>query len=184
MIRIEDGDYVACLCEGHCEAAVMDLLLDDDLLSFDRGQLLEEAVLPTKFFRDPKLFCDRYLTMDYEGGKVVTLLVQDRKNAKYKIRQPYDEKVRETFYAITAPEIEMLMIHSLGLYDSYKKHSSKMKPSRFLSEELRKKTSEIKSTAFVRSFYAKHDLPSALKEHRRKSQKLGRGELFLADLLA
>ena len=37
--------YIACLCEGSAENAVMDLLLDDDRLKFTRDDLLEGEVL-------------------------------------------------------------------------------------------------------------------------------------------
>ena len=63
--------------------------------------------------------------MDYEGGRVVVLVIQDRKGVKYSIKNPYSEKVRFITYAITAPEVEMLMIHSLGYYEDYKKQKTK-----------------------------------------------------------
>lgn len=96
MIDIDDGDYVACICEGHSEITIMNLLLGDDSLCFKREKLLNGEVLSTRYYRDSNLFCNRYLTMDYEGGRVVVLVIQDRKGVKYSIKNPYSEKVRSS----------------------------------------------------------------------------------------
>lgn len=45
MIDIDDGDYVACICEGHSEITIMNLLLGDDSLCFKREKLLDGEVL-------------------------------------------------------------------------------------------------------------------------------------------
>ena len=38
-------DLVACLCEGSMEQAIMEILLDNNRLIFEREQLLEEEIL-------------------------------------------------------------------------------------------------------------------------------------------
>lgn len=182
MTALGDG-YIACICEGHSEMVIMDLLLDGGLLEFGRDRLLDKKALSDKFFRNPRLLCDRYIAMDFGRDGLDLLLVQDRKNARYKVKGPFLDKIASMTYAVTAPEIEMLMIHSLELYGEYKKRSSKMKPSDFLAESLKTKKSVIKSRDFIEKFYSRHDLTAAIREHKRKSQPLGRGELFLADLL-
>ena len=40
---MELAKYKACICEGAAENAVMDILLDADLLVFSREEMLEEA---------------------------------------------------------------------------------------------------------------------------------------------
>lgn len=42
---MELAKYKACICEGAAENAVMDILLDADLLVFSREEMLEEAVI-------------------------------------------------------------------------------------------------------------------------------------------
>lgn len=37
--------YKACICEGSAEEAVIDILIDNDLLIFKREELLEERVI-------------------------------------------------------------------------------------------------------------------------------------------
>ena len=47
--------YKACICEGSAENAIMDILLDHDLLIFSREEMLEEKVIRC---RDGKRFED------------------------------------------------------------------------------------------------------------------------------
>ena len=43
------GKYIACICEGGAERAILDLLLDNYKLIFEREDLIEE-VCRSKFF--------------------------------------------------------------------------------------------------------------------------------------
>lgn len=38
---MELAEYKACICEGAAEAAIIDILLDNDLLIFSRKDMLE-----------------------------------------------------------------------------------------------------------------------------------------------
>ena len=42
---MELARYKACTCEGSAERAIMDILLDNDLLIFTREEMLEEEVI-------------------------------------------------------------------------------------------------------------------------------------------
>ncbi len=42
---MELAKYKACICEGSAENAIMDILLDNDLLIFTREEMLEEEVI-------------------------------------------------------------------------------------------------------------------------------------------
>lgn len=46
----------------------------------------------------------------------------------------------------------MLMIHSLGYYEDYKKQKTKLKPSTYLSNKIKTKTATIKSKEFIQDF--------------------------------
>lgn len=50
--------YKACICEGSAENAIMDILLDHDLLIFSREEMLEEKVIRC---RDGKRFEEQFL---------------------------------------------------------------------------------------------------------------------------
>lgn len=42
---MELAKYKACICEGAAENAIMDVLLDEELLVFSREEMLEESVI-------------------------------------------------------------------------------------------------------------------------------------------
>ena len=42
---MELARYKACICEGSAERAIIDILLDNDLLIFTRDEMLEEEVI-------------------------------------------------------------------------------------------------------------------------------------------
>lgn len=41
---MKSEEFVACICEGNAENAIIDLLLDNNLLSFSRENMLENEV--------------------------------------------------------------------------------------------------------------------------------------------
>ena len=42
---MELEEYIACICEGSAEQAIMDLLLENNKLEFSKEQLLEEETI-------------------------------------------------------------------------------------------------------------------------------------------
>lgn len=54
---MELAKYKACICEGSAENAIIDILLDNDLLIFTREEMLEEEVIRC---RDGKRFEEKY----------------------------------------------------------------------------------------------------------------------------
>ena len=116
--------YIACVCEGSAEAAIIDVLVDNNLLIFTREDMPEENV-------------------------------------------------------ITAPEIEMLIIHSEGAYERFKR--SGKKPSEFCKADLR--MHNVKSYDFVKDYFSNPlTLVNAIKEYRRTAN-IPKGEYSLSDLL-
>lgn len=55
---MELAKYKACICEGAAEEAIIDILLDNHLLIFERSELIEEEVIRC---RQGKKFEERYL---------------------------------------------------------------------------------------------------------------------------
>ena len=116
--------YIACICERSAETAIIDVLVDNNLLIFTREDMPEENV-------------------------------------------------------ITAPEIEMLIIHSEGAYERFKR--SGKKPSEFCKADLR--MHNVKSYDFVKDYFSNpQTLVNAIKEYRRTSN-IPKGEYSLSDLL-
>ena len=55
---MELAEYKACICEGSAENAIMDILLDHELLIFSREEMIEEEVIRC---REGKKFEEKYL---------------------------------------------------------------------------------------------------------------------------
>ena len=69
---MELAKYKACICEGSAENAIMDILLDNDLLIFTREEMLEEEVIRC---RDGKRFEEKYLRKGFlEKISVIRIL--------------------------------------------------------------------------------------------------------------
>ena len=166
--------YVACICEGSAERAIIKLLLDEKRLIFTWDDLLEGEILRC---RNAKKFEEQHLRKGFTD-KITVLRILDSRRENFKLSKAYAGKI-DVVNVITAPEIEMLVIFAEGQYDKYKK--LKKKPSTFCKEDL--KISEVKSTQFVESYFADIEvLISAVREYRRVSN-IQRGEYALADLL-
>lgn len=166
--------YVACICEGSAERAIIKLLLDENRLIFTWDNLLDGEILRC---RNAKKFEEQHLRKGFTGT-ITVLRILDSRREKFKLSKAYASKI-DVVNVITAPEIEMLVIFAEGQYDEYKK--SKKKPSAFCKENLG--MGDVKSTQFVESYFDDIDiLISAIREYRRVSN-IQRGEYALADLL-
>ena len=148
---MELAKYKACICEGSAEEAIIDILVDNDLLIFNREEMLEERVIRC---RSAKRF------------------------EEFRLSKAYEQKI-DVVNVITAPEIEMLIIHAEGAYDQFKR--SGKKPSEFCKINLR--MHDVKSYDFVKQYFSNPQLlVKAIKEYRRIAN-IPKGEYSLSDLL-
>ena len=172
MIKL--SKYKACLCEGSAEKAIMNILLDNDLLIFKREELLEEEVLSC---RSAKNFEERYLRKTFDD-KISVIRILDSRKENFKLSKAYENKI-DVVNIITAPEIEILAIIKEGKYLDFKK--SKLKPSDYCKQVL--KIHNIKNYDFVIDYFSDVDsLIAAMKQYKQISN-LPKGELSLIDLL-
>ena len=75
---MELAKYKACICEGSAEAAIIDILVDNDLLIFTREEMLNEEVIRC---RNAKKFEERYLRKEFANQvSVIRILDSRRKN--------------------------------------------------------------------------------------------------------
>lgn len=164
----------ACICEGAAEAAIIDVLLDNDLLIFRREEMLDESVIRC---RDGKTFETRYLRKDF-NGLISVIRILDSRRENFKLSKAYEGKIA-VINIITAPEIEMLIIFNEDKYHDFKK--SGKKPSIFCKENL--KMSSVKSYGFVKEYFVNPEiLVQAIKKYSEIS-KIRKGEYTLLDLL-
>ena len=171
---MELAGYKACICEGSAENAIMDILLDNNLLIFSREEMIEEEVIRC---REGKKFEEKYLRKGF-NGKISIIRILDSRRENFKLSKAYAGKV-DVINVITAPEIEMLIILNEDKYYEFKK--SRKKPSCFCKENL--KMSEVKSYDFVKNYFINPDvLVAAIKKYHEIS-KVQKDEYTLLDLL-
>lgn len=168
-------NIIACICEGGAEHAIMDILLENNSLRFERHQLLDEKILD---IRSASKFEQQYLRKNFKN-KITIYRVLDSRRENFKLSRLYKDKV-EVINVITAPEIEMLIIHSENKYDAFKKTT--MKPSDYCKQNL--KLPDVKSYQFVRDYFSDVEkLISAIRTYRKKANIQNR-EITLCDLLS
>lgn len=166
--------YVACICEGAAEAAIMRILLNHNRLIFAYNDLLDGDVLRC---RSAKNFEDQHLRKGFTE-KITVLRILDSRRENFTLSKPYQHKI-DVINVITAPEIEMLVIFNENRYNEFKR--SGKRPSDFCIQDLHYKN--VKSTEFVTGYFSNVDkLIAAIREYKRVSQ-IQRGEYALADLL-
>lgn len=168
-----DG-YVACICEGSAEQAIMDLLLEADKLIFNTDMLLEGEIIRC---RGGKSFESRYLRKGFKE-KIIILRILDSRRENFKLSKAYAEKI-EVINIITAPEIEMLIILNENKYEDFKKSGEK--PSVYCKTKLNYK--DVKSYTFVKNYFGDVTiLIKSIKEYKRVSN-VKNSEYTLYDLL-
>jgi len=167
-------DYIACIAEGSAETAIIDILLNHDLLFFNRNEMLDEKVLRC---RSAGTFETRYLRKGFEG-KITVYRVLDSRRENFRLSKAYVHKV-SVINVVTAPEIEMLIILKENQYEEYKK--TRLKPSEFCKAVL--KYHDVKSYAFVSAYFSEpSDLLAAMKQYKEIS-RIPKGEWTLLDLV-
>ena len=173
------GKYIACICEGGAERAILDLLLDNNKLIFEREQLIEEEIIECRKGKD---FEEKYLRKGFEG-KITIYRVLDSRSEKFNLSKAYEHKV-DIKNVITAPEIEKLIICNEGKYKDYQKEkrkNPKLKPSIYCKVNL--KYNNVKRYDFIKGYFSDMEvLINALHEYRRIS-KVHKNEMSIWDLL-
>lgn len=166
--------YVACICEGSAEQAIMEVLLDANVLIFNQEQLLDGEIIRS---RGAKSFQSKYLRKSF--NKEITILrVLDSRNESFNLSREYKNKI-SVIDVVTAPEIEMLIIISEEKYADYKR--SRKKPSEFCKVDL--KLRNVKSYDFVKGYFKDvGKLIFSIVEYKRLSN-IDRKECTLFDLL-
>lgn len=174
-LSIPKSSLIACICEGGAETTIMDILLNNHLLVFEREQMINESIIPRTSVKE---FERRYLRAEYDQ-KILILRVIDSRSEKFNLSKAYRCQV-EVISVITAPEIEILIIASKGKYNDFCKSKFK-KPSEYCKSMLGIKN--VKSPKFIEEYFEDPQfLVESIKEYNRLHKKQ-KGETTLFDLL-
>lgn len=169
-----EQSLVLISCEGEAENTIISILKSNDAFCFPPNQILD--------ITNKRKACDiqeEYLNIDY-GKPLFLLRIVDSKSAQFQLGNLYRERC--VVYDIhTRPEIEMLVIIREGMYDTYQKVASSMKPSDFCKQTLR--MPYVKRPTWLNGYWDFASLKSAIIDYRRL-HRLSKGELCLADILA
>lgn len=163
---------IVLMYEGSAEKAIVENLLDNDNLIFNRDDLLENKIFKRCSL---KVFCKSHLSHEM-SNKVLIIRIIDSKSEEPKIPPVYEHKIEDVITILTTPEIEILNIISQGKYKDYKKSHSNLKPSEYTAKYLRSK----KSFIFHKKFWNQNDLVSSIREYGRITNN---SEYNLNDLL-
>ena len=81
--------YIACICEGSAEAAIIDVLVDNNLLIFTREDMLEENVIRC---RSAKTFEERFLRKGFKD-QISVIRILDSRREEFRLSKAYEKKV-------------------------------------------------------------------------------------------
>lgn len=162
---------IVLMYEGSAEKAILEYLLDNELLIFTWDDLFEN-----KIFQRCALtrFCKCNLNHEM-NSKIQFVRVIDSKNEKFNIPPAYKRKIYPNCISIiTTPEIEKLHIIAKDKMKEFEK--SGFKPSQYCSKNLKLKKNY---SAHVK-FWENENLVKSIKEYNRISNN---DEFDLSDLL-
>ena len=86
---MELAKYKACICEGSAEAAIIDILVDNDLLIFTREEMLDESVIRC---RNAKKFEERYLRKGFTD-QISVIRILDSRREDFRLSKAYEHKI-------------------------------------------------------------------------------------------
>ena len=83
--------YIACICEGSAEAAIIDVLVDNNLLIFTREDMLEESVIR---YRSAKTFEERFLRKGFKD-QISVIRILDSRREEFRLKAAEEAKKTE-----------------------------------------------------------------------------------------
>ena len=116
---MELAKYKACICEGSAEEAIIDILVDNDLLIFKREEMLEERVIRC---RSAKRFEERYLRKGFEE-QISVIRILDSRREEFRLSKAYEQFKRSGKKTSEFCKTNLRM-HDVKSYDFVKQYFS------------------------------------------------------------
>ena len=175
-------NYIRIMTEGTDEKALIDVLIEKDLLKFNLEELVFEQCFHKRQIDDELLSIIRQLPYD---DKVIVYRVGDKLSEKFDTRKKdIPGKIVEVNKVCTLPELEMLFIINEGMFDEYMKVKSSCLPSQFYKSKNRKYR---KQAAFVFDYFKNmtiEEIVDLLKRYTEKRKRAhDKDQRTLCDLL-
>lgn len=143
---------ILLMCEGQNEEAILNILLDNDLLTFTRDDLIGLKVYTIRQLNHPTIKSE----LKHYGLPVKVYRVGDKQNDKLVIPNDLKRIVikNEIYKYCTKPEFEMLLILNECLEKEYEKVKSKMSPKSFAKKNIKMNGKKYdQSTEFIKLYY-------------------------------
>ena len=173
------------MCEGPNELAIINILLENDLLVYTEDDLLGAVPYFARQI-DSSPVVHSALT-EYPYNDVAIIRVGDKQTEELRIPEYFREKISGGICKYcNLPELEVLLIISEGLWNEYIKVKSKEKPKQFAKKNIKFNRQKYdNSSSFYYSYYgdSPEKLVAAIKEYKQKHSSHKKDELYLADLL-
>ncbi len=173
------------MCEGPNELAIINILLNYNLLIFTEDDLLGLSAYHARQIKK-SVVVQNELNI-YPDNDIAIIRVGDKQNDKLTIPPNYKDKISGGINKYcTLPELEILLIISEGLWEQYQKVKSRITPKEFAKGKISYNKQKYKNdTKFYLDYYGEspEKLVNAIKEYKQKHKSHKNDELYLADLL-
>ena len=140
--------YVLCICEGTAEEVIMDILLENKCLVFEKDDLLDEEVTR---IRTASAIQTKFLNREFQR-QVNILRILDSRREQFHLGPLYRERF-PVYEIYTRPEIEMLMVWAENQYHAFR--NSGKKPSDYIQGLYPHQ--RIKSQEFIKRYFRSSD---------------------------
>lgn len=174
------------MCEGPNELKIIDILLNNNMLTVSRDDLLGLSAYHARQISTSTVI--KTALNIYPGNDVEIIRIGDKQTDALKIPAAYRSKFSSASVRkyCTKPELEILLIISENKLAEYEKVKSKISPKDFAKQNVSVNKRKYRNdTKFYEDYYG--DSPELLKEaiiaYKRTHGSHGKDELYLADLL-
>ncbi len=125
------------MCEGTDELAVINILLDNDMLKISKDDLIGLQPYHARQI-DKSVVVQTQIRM-YPYNDIEILRIGDKQSDELKIPREFKGKLSKERIKkyCTMPELEILLIISEGLHSKFKKEKSNVKASEFAKKEIK-----------------------------------------------
>lgn len=171
------------MCEGSNELEIVNILLQNDLLT-----IKDDDLLGLKPYHARQIISNSAVKLElniYPGKDVCVLRIGDTLTEKLTVPDDYADKIIKVEKYCTKPELEVLLIIAEKLWSDYEKKKSYVKPKDFAKSEIVfNGTRYNNSTDFYHQYFSNRTdlLVDSIKQYKHL-KKHNKTELYLADLL-
>lgn len=173
------------MCEGPNELEIINMLLENDKLILSRDDLLNLVPYHARQIKNNGILRN---ALNIYHGEVNIWRIGDKFNDELKIPSEYRNQIVSVKKFCTKPELEMLLIISFNLYDSFEKVKSGKKAQKakeFAKENILVHNKRYdNSSSFYRDFYGANidSLVASINKYK-ELKKHNKDEFYLADII-